>query len=55
VRRIGRKDTLDFGLVMESIKAFLLPVYEAICIDEDFILKWDHEAKQWTRFDFEEQ
>ena len=47
VRRIDNKDIPEFPDVMKLIKRFLFPVYESICNEKDFILRWEHESIQW--------
>lgn len=38
---------LDFSEVLIQIETFLLPVYEKILKEDDFIKKWKHEVNAW--------
>lgn len=51
VRRIDNKDIPAFDGVMKHIKGFLYPVYESLCSERDFILKWDYKSLQWKPFE----
>jgi len=53
IRRINNDDIPEFREVMKQIKIFLYPVYESLRNGKDFILRWDHQSRQWTKFDQE--
>jgi len=49
VKKIG-KGLIDFDIVMDRIKRFLLPIYEKILKKEEFSKKWDNNKGRWIKF-----
>lgn len=39
---------LDFGEVLLQIKTFILPVYEKLLMEDDFVKKWYYEVNAWV-------
>jgi len=48
-KKIG-KELIDFDIVMDRIKTFLLPIYEKILKNEEFFKKWDNNKRRWIKF-----
>lgn len=49
IKKIG-KELVDFDIVMDRIKTFLLPIYEKILKKEEFFKKWDNNKGRWIKF-----
>jgi len=49
IKKIG-KELIDFDIVMDRIKTFLLPIYEKILKREEFFEKWDNNKGRWIKF-----
>lgn len=49
IKKIG-KELIDFDIVMDRIKRFLLPIYEKILKKEEFSKKWDNNKGRWIKF-----
>ncbi|MBA3063187.1 MAG: hypothetical protein FP833_09605 [Atribacteria sp.] len=49
IKKIG-KELIDFDIIMDRIKTFLLPIYEKILKREEFFKKWDNNKGRWIKF-----
>jgi 3'-phosphoadenosine 5'-phosphosulfate sulfotransferase (PAPS reductase)/FAD synthetase len=49
LNRTGVEATDDFTMVMDSIRKFLLPLYNALTNKASFTGCWVHEAKMWRK------
>lgn len=47
LNEIGCKENLVFNSVMESIRSFLFPVYQAVIEEEEYFNKWNHQLQKW--------
>ncbi len=54
LKKIG-KEAIEFEEVMDRIKSFLLPIYECVMKEEEFLLKWDDCGKHWDKHNMEQQ
>lgn len=46
IKKIG-KELIDFDIVMDRLRIFLLPIYEKILKKEEFFKKWDNNKGRW--------
>ncbi len=47
--KIIKDDTLEFQVIMDMIKTFLEPVFIAILDEDELLLSWDCEKRDWVR------
>lgn len=47
--KVINDETLEFKLVMDFIRIFLKPVFQAIVQEEELLLKWDCGQYEWTK------
>lgn len=52
--KVIKDDTLEFQVVMDMIKIFLSPVFEAIIREEELLLRWDCGNREWVEISTEE-
>jgi predicted nucleotidyltransferase component of viral defense system len=46
IKKIG-KELIDFEIVMDRLRIFLLPIYKKILKKEEFFKKWDNNERRW--------
>ncbi len=46
--KVIKDDTLEFQVVMDMIKTFLSPVFEAIILEDELLLRWDCGELEWV-------
>jgi hypothetical protein len=49
IKKIG-KELIDFEIVMNRLRIFLLSIYEKILKKEEFSKKWDNNKGRWIGF-----
>lgn len=46
-KRVREKTPETFDEIMKQLITFLLPIYNAICDEEEYFLKWDASSSRW--------